>query len=148
MCRAPLPSPAAIRAVAGAAAAVAATTEPLQKPLTPWRTGAHFSLSLPWSDGLMDCIMRPKWCICKVHLMLWVVISGLPSGIIDGRRLRAGGWREAHAGMAPQHSTPKWALVGGCRCCKLAHTLTCTPWPVACQRAMAVHAVHSGAGTT
>ena len=31
-----------------------------------------------------------------------------------------------------QHSPPKWALVGGCRCCKLAHTLTCTPWPVAC----------------
>ena len=47
-----------------------------------------------------------------------------------------------------QHSTPKWALVSGCRCCKLAHTLTCTLWPVACQGAMAVHAVHSGAGTT
>ena len=31
-----------------------------------------------------------------------------------------------------QHSPPKWALVGGCSCCKLAHTLTCTPWPVAC----------------
>ena len=38
-----------------------------------------------------------------------------------------------------QHST--WALVSGCRCCKLALTLTCTLWPVACQGAMAVHAV-------
>ena len=34
-----------------------------------------------------------------------------------------------------QHSTPKWALVGGCRCCKLAQTLTCTLWSVACQEA-------------
>ena len=47
-----------------------------------------------------------------------------------------------------QHSTPKWALVSGCRCCKLTHTLTCTVWPVACQGAMAVHAGQSGAGTT
>ena len=26
-----------------------------------------------------------------------------------------------------RRSTPKWPLVGGCRRCKLAHTLTCTP---------------------
>ena len=38
------------------------------------------------------------------------------------------------------------AQVSGCRCCKLAHTLTCTLWPVACLESMAVHAVHSGAG--